>query len=1106
VVRYLSGCRQGKAAVWLVLVCCTFLLLLSGCMPLQAEKTALLTPEERQWLVAHVDELTVVTSNWPPYEFFEPDGTYRGYVADYVELLQKKLGVRFQIIPTKTWVEAEQMALNHRVAMITTIKYSPERARYLNFAGPFRVVPISIITRDSEQGSISLDKLAGKKVAYVEGYFTGEAMRQSYPKIMLEPVPDDRAGVRLLSLGGADAIVSDVGVVAYYTQREGITNLRVAGDTNYQYVLNIGVRKDWTILAEILQKGMNAISPAEDEQLYQKWMTLKGGKPWESKEFWLIVAGILAVAMIAIGLVSFWNRSLRVMVRQRTDALATSEAKYRSIFDNAISGIFQSTVQGTIVSANSAFARMLGYDSPEELIDSFSDAAIQGYVNAKVREEFLAQLFVKRQVENFEAELYRKDHSTVWIMVNANLVLDAQGEIRYIEGTCADISDRKRAERQLLQYRDGLEQLVEERTQALSAANQELAAMNEEMSALNDNLTSANQKLNTEVEQRISIEHGLVLRETQYQTAMNLLIGAATEIEQFLATILRDALMLIKAPGGTIGLVDEQDRYVIRHAYGNADDLAGLMLPAGQGLFGQVRLSGDVVHIADYRQYEHRFSDERLQRQTTLVMVPLKQYGKVIGSFSAVWTVETCSVSAGEIEILRQYGNLASVALERTNAQKQMTRMAFQDPLTGLPNRARLNQRLAEEMRRAQQGEASGILLFIDLDDLKMVNDNFGHTCGDSVIISAGMHIVAAMEPSAFIARMGGDEFVVLLPGVVKREQASLIADQLVQSLQGEYDLCGRNLHLTASVGVALYPQDADTVEEILKAADSAMYAAKAAGRNCWRFFETAMRDEVYSRMIMTSNLRHALEQGELALQYQPQLGLSKDAVIGFEALARWNSAEHGAVSPARFIWLAEQSGLIQPIGEWVLRQACRFARRLADMGHGELHVAVNISPRQLEMADFVSTVHAAVADAGISPAQLELEITESTLIDSLEDSFRKLNELRDMGIRLSLDDFGTGFSSLTYLRRLPVQTLKIDKSFIDGVGEDTVQHGFVASIIEMAHVLGLFVVAEGVETAAQQQLLAVLGCDCLQGYYFCRPIDETAAIRFLESKKTLAH
>ena len=256
----------------------------------------------------------------------------------------------------------------------------------------------------------------------------------------------------------------------------------------------------------------------------------------------------------------------------------------------------------------------------------------------------------------------------------------------------------------------------------------------------------------------------------------------------------------------------------------------------------------------------------------------------------------------------------------------------------------------------------------------------------------------------------------------------------------------------------------------------------------------------------MTSNLRHALEQGELALQYQPQLGLSKDAVIGFEALARWNSAEHGAVSPARFIWLAEQSGLIQPIGEWVLRQACRFARRLADMGHGELHVAVNISPRQLEMADFVSTVHAAVADAGISPAQLELEITESTLIDSLEDSFRKLNELRDMGIRLSLDDFGTGFSSLTYLRRLPVQTLKIDKSFIDGVGEDTVQHGFVASIIEMAHVLGLFVVAEGVETAEQQQLLAALGCDCLQGYYFCRPIDETAAIRFLESKKTLAH
>jgi diguanylate cyclase (GGDEF)-like protein/PAS domain S-box-containing protein len=1078
-------------------------LIFLGCMPFKTEKTVLLTVDERQWLAEHADELTVVTSNWPPYEFFEQDGTYRGYVADYVELLQKKLGVRFRVVQTKTWVEAEQMALNHRVAMITTIKYSPERARYLNFAGPFRVVPISIISRDSLPGKISLANLSGKKVAYVEGYFTGEAMRQSYPNIILEPVPDDLAGVRLLSLGGADAFVSDVGVVAYHTQREGINNLRVAGETSYQYVLNIGVRKDWPILAEILQKGMNAISAEEDERLYQKWMALKVLKPWETSEFWFVIVVFFAVSAGAVGLISFWNRSLRVMVSQRTEALATSEAKYRSIFDNAISGIFQSTVQGTIVSANPAFARMLGYDSPEELIDSVSDATTQGYVNAKVREEFLAQLLKNRRVENFEAELYRKDHSTVWIMVNANLVLDAQGDIRYIEGTSADISDRKQAERELRRYQDGLEQQVEERTQALSAANQELAAMNEEMSALNDNLTSANQQLNTEVEQRKSVEHGLVLREKQYQTTLNLLLGAATDVEKVLTTILCDALTLIKAPGGTIGLVDEQDRYVIRHAYGNAEDLAGLVLPAGQGLFGQVRVTGDVVHIADYRQYVHRFSDARLQRQTTLVMVPLKQYGKVIGSFSAVWTEEPCSVSTAEIETLRQYGNLASVALERANAQKQMARMAFQDPLTGLPNRARLNQRLDEEMRRARQGAASGVLLFIDLDDLKMVNDNFGHTCGDSVIISAGLHIVAEMEPSAFVARMGGDEFIVLLPGVDDQERAGLIADQLVQALQGEYDLCGRNLHMTASVGVALYPQDADTAEEILKAADSAMYAAKAAGRNSWRFFETTMRDEVFNRMIMTSSLRHALEQGEFALQYQPQLGLSEGAIIGFEALARWNSPEHGMVPPTRFILLAEQSGLIQPIGEWVLRQACKFAGRLAVMGRSDLHVAVNISPRQLEMADFVATVHSAVAEAGIVPSQLELEITESTLINSLEDSFRKLNELRDIGIRLSLDDFGTGFSSLTYLRRLPVQTLKIDKSFIDGVSEDKVQNGFVASIIDMAHVLGLFVVAEGVETAAQQQVLTSLGCDCLQGYRFSRPIEEDDAVAYLESKKT---
>ena len=275
------------------------------------------------------------------------------------------------------------------------------------------------------------------------------------------------------------------------------------------------------------------------------------------------------------------------------------------------------------------------------------------------------------------------------------------------------------------------------------------------------------------------------------------------------------------------------------------------------------------------------------------------------------------------------------------------------------------------------------------------------------------------------------------------------------------------------------------------------MYAAKAAGRNCWRFYEAAMLKDAYEKLVLTNNLRHALERGEFSLQYQPQISLVSEKVIGFEALLRWNSQEHGSISPAKFIPLAEQSGLILTIGEWVFGEACRFARKLANLGQHHLHVAVNVSPRQLADADFVAMVRNHIEESNIQPAQLEVEITENVLIESLDDSTRKLEALKELGVTLSLDDFGTGYSSLTYLRNLPVITLKIDKTFIDKILEDKVQEGFIRSIIDMAHVLGLHVVAEGVESEQQLSKLKQFECDCVQGYVFSRPLPELSALDF---------
>lgn len=308
---------------------------------------------------------------------------------------------------------------------------------------------------------------------------------------------------------------------------------------------------------------------------------------------------------------------------------------------------------------------------------------------------------------------------------------------------------------------------------------------------------------------------------------------------------------------------------------------------------------------------------------------------------------------------------------------------------------------------------------------------------------------------------------------------------------------------MSASIGVARYPTDGDTGEEILKKADSAMYAAKKAGRNCWRFYEPLLMEEAFTKMVLTNGLRRALEREELYLQYQPQIALASGQVVGFEALLRWQSQEYGAVSPLQFIPLAEHSGLILSIGQWVVEEACRFARRLADAGRDDILVSVNISPKQLMGQGFVRHIRSSLDQAGIKAQQLEMEVTESLLIESMNESVQHLTWLRELGVGLALDDFGTGYSSLTYLLNLPVKTLKIDKSFIDNITSDPAQLEMVGSIIRMGHVLGLTIVAEGVETAQQQELLRLQRCDRIQGYIFSKPVEEAEALRFVTSQGT---
>ena len=642
----------------------------------------------------------------------------------------------------------------------------------------------------------------------------------------------------------------------------------------------------------------------------------------------------------------------------------------------------------------------------------------------------------------------------------------------------------------LEEARNRLEQKVAEKTQDLMASNEELTAMNEA-------LEHANSRLEEEVEIRRQTGERLQLRERQYLAAMDLVTRPASESSQCLEIILRNALELVNAPSGYIGLYDvKAHEFVLHHAKGLHAQRIQKAFPMGIGMQGKVYASGELLYVEDYRTYPKRISDTYLASMTNIIMLPLKNGADVCGVFAASWEDEVRRIHEEDVETLRQFADLASVILERVQAQEVIRHMAFHDSLTGLPNRAGLQEKLREELVINNETK-KGALFFVDMDDLKAINDNFGHSSGDHVIITAGNILCRVLGKDAFVSRLGGDEFIAVLSDL-EREAASAVAEQVIRELGCEYAVAGRQVHLSASLGVALYPEDGETEEELLKRSDSAMYAAKRAGRNCWRFYETALSDEAYERMALTNSLRRALENKELFLQYQPQLDLTLGRVSGFEALLRWRSEEHGFVSPAKFIPIAEECGLILPIGAWVLEEAARFAKRLAARGFGEVHIAVNISPKQLLAADFVKQVQDILTREEVAMEQIVLEVTEGIMIESMEESIGKLWELRKMGLLLALDDFGTGYSSLTYLKHLPINILKMDKSFINVEEMEGTQEEMIASIISLGHTLGMVLVAEGVETEVQQEVLKRRGCDCLQGYIFSRPVDAEEALKFL--------
>jgi diguanylate cyclase (GGDEF)-like protein/PAS domain S-box-containing protein len=426
---------------------------------------------------------------------------------------------------------------------------------------------------------------------------------------------------------------------------------------------------------------------------------------------------------------------------------------------------------------------------------------------------------------------------------------------------------------------------------------------------------------------------------------------------------------------------------------------------------------------------------------------------------------------------------------DRKTAENELARQALHDPLTGLPNRLLLLDRLSHALLRAGRHPGSAAVLFLDLDRFKIVNDSLGHGAGDRLLVDVARRLEGALRPTDTVARLGGDEFVVLCEEIAGEMEAVAIAQRVVDLFAEPFSLDDAEVFLATSVGIAMASRPDSEPEALIRDADSAMYRAKELGKGRFELFDAAMRAHTAERLATETALRRALERGELRLHYQPEVDVETRRVAGFEALVRWQHPTRGLLPPAEFVPLAEETGLIVPLGAWILRTACAEWVGWAEAPEATLlTLSVNLSARQLAQPDLLVTVAGALEETGMPPDRLCLEITESAAMETGPTTLALLDELRALGVKLAIDDFGTGYSSLVHLRRFPVDLLKIDRTFVDGLGRTPQDASIAAAVISLAHALGLSVVAEGIETAAQLAVLADLGCDLGQGYLFARP------------------
>jgi diguanylate cyclase (GGDEF)-like protein/PAS domain S-box-containing protein len=745
--------------------------------------------------------------------------------------------------------------------------------------------------------------------------------------------------------------------------------------------------------------------------------------------------------------------------RQTDQLLRQTEIKYRSIFENSLEGIFQTTIDGQYVTVNPMLADIYGYDSPTDLMNSLTSIRDQLYVDPSRRDEFEHLMTTDGMVLNFESEIYRKDGSTIWISECARAIYDEYGNVSGYEGTVENITQRKISEAELYK-RDRL-------LGGVAAASHELLT--------NPDFHSAIQLALRTLGQAVEADRAYI-----YENHPHPVTGAvcmSMRFEWVRASIIPS----------------------IHQFHWQNQQYCEFGLERWYKAFSEGKLVHGPLKVFPNSEQELLERD----RICSMIMMPIQLDNELWGYIGFDDCHRERHWTSSEESILSAIAASISGAIKREKSEDHIRYQAFHDALTGLPNRSLFEQQLPIAIADARQSKTMVAIAFLDLDRFKTINDTLGHAIGDEILKHVTQRLQHCLKSDNLVARWGGDEFTLMMPHLTSPRQAANAAERIANALRPAFYINGHELHINVSIGIALYPQDGGDLETLLKHADSALYRVKEQGRDHYQFYNATLSSEASERLTLSNHLYHALDRQEFVLYYQPQIDVATGEITQLEALLRWQHSYLGLIAPQTFIPIAEDNGLIVPIGEWVLQAVCEQISLWADLGLPAIPVAVNLSARQFQAPNLQDAIATTLRKTGVEAHLLEIEITETAAMQDMEFTCQLLNDLRQMGVRIAMDDFGTGYSSLNYLRRFPLHTIKIDRSFVKDIANSPSDEAIISAIVTLGKGLNLTVVAEGVETTEQVEKLRSLHCDALQGYWFSRPLPTWQITELLQSHAT---